>query len=282
MGSLWFVSATLGPAHDMVRVTQGIVGWDVRAEMTFWCRVASATEGSVSGFVNGKMIFPCQPTSTPSGTLSKLHGAAGTVAAPAHTGVRASAVDRERTVGVLRQGYCADMLSLDELEHRSGEAYGSRTVRQLEQLVRDIVIGHPQVVYGTSVAIDHSRVVREVPEGVLASFMRRACAFSLDWVIVAVIAAVCGHVNPILPALPVLMYFPLSWFFSAATPAQRMMGIRVVDAQSKKKMGLMQAVSRWFALFLASPYLVCALPILWDSKRQGWHDRIARTEVIRR
>ena len=63
--------------------------------------------------------------------------------------------------------------------------------------------------------------------------------------------------------------------------AQRMLGMKVVDARTGHRLTVSQACVRSLALWVASPYLVGVLPLLWDSERQGWHDRVARTLVVK-
>ncbi len=54
--------------------------------------------------------------------------------------MRASTRGREATVAVLRDAYAAGRLSLDELQERSGAAYGARTRADLRGLTADLVL----------------------------------------------------------------------------------------------------------------------------------------------
>ena len=101
-----------------------------------------------------------------------------------------------------------------------------------------------------------------------------------------------------------LAYFALCWWRFAATPGQRALGLRVVDAETMTRVGLDQAVIRWsFLVFLpdavralgattgaaalatlaSSAYLVVLLKTtVGGPEHQGLHDRLAGTVVLTR
>jgi uncharacterized RDD family membrane protein YckC len=61
-----------------------------------------------------------------------------------------------------------------------------------------------------------------------------------------------------------------------------LLGLRIVDAEDGSAPGMRALVLRYLG------YLVAALPLclgylwmLWDPRRQGWHDKMARTVVVR-
>jgi hypothetical protein len=57
---------------------------------------------------------------------------------PADSGLRASDADRERLVDELEQHVIAGRLTTDEFEQRTGQAYESKTVGELDALRRDL------------------------------------------------------------------------------------------------------------------------------------------------
>jgi uncharacterized RDD family membrane protein YckC len=68
-----------------------------------------------------------------------------------------------------------------------------------------------------------------------------------------------------------------------ATPGKMLIGAEVVDATSGGAMGLRQATLRSLACTVS--LLACGLGYAWillDTRRQGWHDKIAGTVVVRR
>jgi uncharacterized RDD family membrane protein YckC len=58
--------------------------------------------------------------------------------------------------------------------------------------------------------------------------------------------------------------------------------LAVVDADGQR-LGVGRALLRNFVKILSSlPLNIGFLPILWNERRQAWHDKIAQTYVIRR
>jgi len=83
-------------------------------------------------------------------------------------------------------------------------------------------------------------------------------------------------------ALPLVLLVVL-WSRLGATPGKLLMGCRVVNAADGARPALRQAVVR------ALGYLVSALPLYlgffwigWDRRKQGFHDKMAGTLVVRR
>ena len=67
-----------------------------------------------------------------------------------------------------------------------------------------------------------------------------------------------------------------------ATPGKMIMGIKVVKVD-KSKITWGDAILRWFIYKLGSGWWVLflgALWVIWDKKKQGWHDKAAKTIVI--
>ena len=80
--------------------------------------------------------------------------------------------------------------------------------------------------------------------------------------------------------LPLLLVVVL-WHRYGATPGKQVLQLKVVDARSGGHPRWGQALLRYFA------YIVSALPLglgflwmLWDKRRQTFHDKIAGTLVI--
>ncbi|MGI4846853.1 MAG: RDD family protein [Janthinobacterium lividum] len=82
----------------------------------------------------------------------------------------------------------------------------------------------------------------------------------------------------VLPALLVIAF----WRYCQATPGKMVIGARIVDAATGQPTTLRQDVVRYLAYFL-SAILLC-LGFLWvafDGRKQGWHDKLAGTVVVR-
>jgi len=72
------------------------------------------------------------------------------------------------------------------------------------------------------------------------------------------------------------------WLVGQATPGKMAISARVVDASTGGTLTLRQSVVRYLS------YFVSALPLgagfLWvafDAKKQGWHDKLAGSVVVR-
>ncbi len=83
----------------------------------------------------------------------------------------------------------------------------------------------------------------------------------------------------VLPAIAVITF----WIYKSATPGKMAISSKIVDAQTGNKPSTGQFVGRYFAYFIAG--LPLGLGILWvafDKKKQGWHDKLAGTVVVRK
>ena len=129
-----------------------------------------------------------------------------------------------------------------------------------------------------------------------AGFWQRAAAFVIDALIVTVIltplmVVVFGmrrisldpseHAWDLLALVAIALAVIAFWRFGGATPGKVALGVKIVDAAS----GGPPPAGRLALRFLG--YFVSALPLylgfLWiavDRRKQGWHDKIARTVVI--
>lgn len=72
------------------------------------------------------------------------------------------------------------------------------------------------------------------------------------------------------------------WLRFLGTPGKMATNLKIVDAKTGKKLSLAQAIGRYFA-YIPS-FLPLGLGIIWvgiDKKKQGWHDKLAGTVVIK-
>ena len=86
-------------------------------------------------------------------------------------------------------------------------------------------------------------------------------------------------VSIVLPAVIVILF----WVHRQATPGKMAVSARVVDARTGANPTTAQCIGRYLA-YIPS-FLVLGIGVLWvafDSRKQGWHDKLAGTVVIRR
>jgi uncharacterized RDD family membrane protein YckC len=142
------------------------------------------------------------------------------------------------------------------------------------------------------------------PQATYGGFWVRVVAYVIDFVIITVvefmigvgIGIVIGVSNPTNPqqatsnltpllngigAAISLLYFAGFWSLMGATLGQRVMRLRVVDANSGQPISIGKAVLRWVGLVIS--FLACFVGVIWvafDARKQGWMDKIANTFVL--
>ncbi len=82
----------------------------------------------------------------------------------------------------------------------------------------------------------------------------------------------------ILPAIAVILF----WIYKSATPGKMVVSAVIVDATTGGQPSKGQLIGRYFGYYLSGIFI--GLGFLWvafDKKKQGWHDKMAGTVVIR-
>jgi uncharacterized RDD family membrane protein YckC len=85
--------------------------------------------------------------------------------------------------------------------------------------------------------------------------------------------------NYILPAVAVVMF----WVYKSATPGKMLFGIYIVDATTGGKPTTGQLIGRYAGYYVSM--LGIFLGFLWvafDARKQGWHDKLAGTVVVKK
>ena len=80
-----------------------------------------------------------------------------------------------------------------------------------------------------------------------------------------------------------LVYFVALWSLLGGTLGQRMLGLHVVDAATGKNISIGRALGRFVGYVISTAALDIGL--IWaafDPRKQGWHDKIASTFVVRK
>ena len=129
-----------------------------------------------------------------------------------------------------------------------------------------------------------------------AGFWQRAAALLIDWLIVIVVAVpvmVVGYgmreisLDPAAHSWDVLAFLAIAvivvgfWRYCGATPGKLALGVKIVDVTTGETPSLPRLALRFLAYFVSAFPLY--LGFLWaavDRRKQGWHDKIARTIVI--
>lgn len=84
--------------------------------------------------------------------------------------------------------------------------------------------------------------------------------------------------NYLFPAFAVIVF----WIYKSATPGKILTKLIIVDAKTGGKPTSGQFIGRYFGYYVSM--LPLFLGLIWvgfDKKKQGWHDKLAGTVVIK-
>jgi len=112
-----------------------------------------------------------------------------------------------------------------------------------------------------------------------AGFWERMGAAFLDMVIVGVLAGLT-HVAP-LGLLIAVAYFAGMWAWKQTTIGGIVIGLKVVRIDGRPFTFVTALVRALAAIFSVIVFFFGFLWIGWDVEKQGWHDKIAGTVVVR-
>jgi uncharacterized RDD family membrane protein YckC len=134
---------------------------------------------------------------------------------------------------------------------------------------------------------EHKKFINQDLEYV--GFWPRFFAFILDNFFIILIAfliyfygEVVSKPTELLEWIFTASFFLFFWSLYQATPGKMLLSAKIIDAKTGTKPTFFQFLIRFLA------YIVSAIPLmlgfLWigiDSKKQGWHDKLAGTIVVR-
>ena len=85
-------------------------------------------------------------------------------------------------------------------------------------------------------------------------------------------------INLVLPAAAIIIF----WLTKQATPGKMVFGAKVVDAQTGGPLSVGQSIGRYLGYYVAMlPFFLGFFWVGIDARKQGWHDKLAGTVVIR-
>lgn len=79
-----------------------------------------------------------------------------------------------------------------------------------------------------------------------------------------------------------IVFVIFCWMKFAGTPGKRLLKLKVLDAETGSHLTLGQAIIRYIG-YIPSTLILCLgfFWVIWDKKKQGWHDKLAKTVVVR-
>jgi uncharacterized RDD family membrane protein YckC len=85
-------------------------------------------------------------------------------------------------------------------------------------------------------------------------------------------------INWILPAVAVVLF----WVYRQATPGKIAIRARIVDAETGERPSTGQLIARYLGYYVSViPLFLGIVWVAFDARKQGWHDKLARTVVVR-
>jgi uncharacterized RDD family membrane protein YckC len=82
----------------------------------------------------------------------------------------------------------------------------------------------------------------------------------------------------VFPAVAVILF----WVAKQATPGKMAISARIVDAVTGGKPGTGQLIIRYLGYYVAMlPVFLGIVWVAFDGRKQGWHDKLAGTVVVR-
>ncbi len=85
-------------------------------------------------------------------------------------------------------------------------------------------------------------------------------------------------INWLLPAIAVVVF----WIYRQATPGKIAIGARIVDADTGGKPSTRQLIVRYLGYYVSMlPLMAGIVWVAFDPRKQGWHDKLAGTVVVR-
>ncbi len=86
-------------------------------------------------------------------------------------------------------------------------------------------------------------------------------------------------INYIFPALAIVAF----WIYKTATPGKIVTGLTIIDEKSGQPPSPAQCIVRYLGYFVSTvPLCLGLIWVAFDKRKQGWHDKIAGTVVIKK
>lgn len=106
--------------------------------------------------------------------------------------------------------------------------------------------------------------------------------YGADYLLAVATRGIAGPADVLLnwlfPAVAVIAF----WHYKSATPGKMLIGARIVDADDGGPPSRRQLLIRYVGYYLSTiAFGLGLVSIAFDPRKQGWHDKLARTIVVR-
>jgi uncharacterized RDD family membrane protein YckC len=83
--------------------------------------------------------------------------------------------------------------------------------------------------------------------------------------------------NVVFPAVAIILF----WLARSATPGKMVISAKIVDANTGNKPATSQLIVRYLGYYVSMlPLFLGFIWVAFDKRKQGWHDKLARTVVV--
>jgi uncharacterized RDD family membrane protein YckC len=131
-----------------------------------------------------------------------------------------------------------------------------------------------------------SYLIDVIPIGVVGAVLNVSTGTGIHCTGISGATTVCtagtGSLGSWLGFLVLGTYWTLTWSLLGASLGQKALGLRVVNAADGQRIDIGKAVLRYIGFVIS--IIPFALGLIWaafDMRKQGWHDKIAGTYVVR-
>jgi len=123
------------------------------------------------------------------------------------------------------------------------------------------------------------------PGLVYGGFWIRFVAYIIDAILIGIVYSVAFAISAALGVLVyvvALAYFPVCWGALGQTIGMMPFGLRVVRAEDGGKITWTNAILRLIGFIIAAiPLYIGLIWAAFDPRKQGWHDKIGGTVVVK-
>lgn len=115
-----------------------------------------------------------------------------------------------------------------------------------------------------------------------------ALTLSLGWLVYGMMyfeseALIKGNADIFISFILPFILTMAFWLYKSATPGKILLGMIIVDADTLQAPSKRQLTIRYFSYYLSMlPLFLGFFWVIWDDRKQGWHDKLAGTLVIKK
>ena len=86
-------------------------------------------------------------------------------------------------------------------------------------------------------------------------------------------------ISYIFPAMVIILF----WIIKQTTPGKMVFSAKIVDAKTGHPPSVGQCIGRYLSYLLSAiPFFAGMVWVAFDGRKQGWHDKLAGTVVVRK